>query len=158
MPRGGQALLDPQTKAMLKGHLPGARVSLQPAKDWSIATLHVKDALAHFGPQGAPEVLQAHMDTPDASNALLAAFAGMLAFLNTSLLDQAVLSLRSVGELYPAHARLRLRMLAPPPRAAGEPAAAPAGDAAAASPLDSQQPLVLDGAALSNLEVSSPSD
>jgi hypothetical protein len=149
VPRGGKQLLAPETKAMLKGQLPAASFTPQPADLWGIARLQAPGALAAFGTEGPPPLLAKLLESPREHNAALMAFAGMHEFLRRSLLDKAVLSLRCIEELYPGGATpVAAAAHSEPANGTNE------GDSgAAAAAADCQAPLVLDGAALSNLEV-----
>jgi hypothetical protein len=146
VPRGGKQLLALETKAMLKGQLPAARFTLQPADLWGIARLKVPGALAAFGAEGPPPLLAKLLESPREHNAALMAFAGMHEFLRRSLLDKAVLSLRCIEDLYPGGAT-------PVAAAAHSEPAISTREGATPAAADCQAPLVLDGAALSNLEV-----
>ena len=142
VPRGSKELLSAETKAMIKGLLPGARISLQPSSRWSVAALRKLDVASLFGSAGVPAVLQRHLNVDGEQSAALTAFAGMLAFLQTSLLDQAVLAVHCVEDLYPAGAAVAS-------------AVDEDGDTSMATAAAEEESghLVLDGAALTNLEV-----
>ena len=149
-PRGGRDLLPAATKAMLKAHLPSARFALQPASCWSTARLHKKGAAAELFPDGeVPRALARRLAAPADNAAALAAFAGMHAFLQASMLDSAVLSLKRVEELYPE--------AQDGGSVDAETQAEGGTDAAMAGPEErpaaaALKPLLLDGAALANLE------
>jgi hypothetical protein len=143
LPRGGTYLLQPATKALLKGLLPGARISLQPGSRWNTAALKTGDLLGMFPTGGVPVVLRRYLDDEARHSAALAAFAGMFAFLQASLLDKAVFSAHCVEELYPQAPETPAKV------GAGADTDMVGGERDAAGHL------VLDGAALSNLEVPS---
>lgn len=153
VPKGSRSVLDPGTRAMMKGLLPDARFSLLPAKHWSAAPVRAAGFADSFGSSAVPFVLQEHIDGGEGSAAAVSAFAAMLAFLQRSLLDRAVLSVGVVERLLPRAAADGAVQGSDP---AGTSAAGCSADAqvdAATLPTDPAAPLLLDGPALSNLEV-----
>lgn len=151
----GQHILLPESKSMLKGLLPEARFSLQPAKTWeSGALLADLRQGALFAGQDAPQVLSEAASSPEQNEAMLSAFAGMRAFLKRSMLEDAVLKVGSVERL---PGQLACGSGASAREASGT-VAADAMDADAAPKQGSEDApqgstMVLDASALSNLEV-----
>ena len=150
VPKGARSVLDPGTRAMMKGLLPEARFSLLPARHWSAAPLRAEGFADAFASGTVPAVLQEALDGGEASATALSACAAMLAFLQRSLLDRAVLSAGIVERLLPRAATAEGSATA----GAGEPGGgADAQNSGSATRAEPDAPLVLDGPALSNLEV-----
>jgi hypothetical protein len=146
---------------MLKGLLQAACFTLQPAQQWSTCSLS-KNVFESFKDRAVPPVLKECMDAPQENAAALAAFAAMHAFLRKSLLDRAVLAISRVERLWPQRLRVNMEQAAEAnmntkeagkgkPAADGLAAAHTAESSVILSALDT--PVLLDGAALSNLEV-----
>jgi hypothetical protein len=87
----GEGCLTKETKIMLKGLLPEARFSLQPAIAWDSRTLlDALDEASVFGDQGVPPCVQRLLTDPQLFQAALSAFASMHEFLRRSLMLDAV--------------------------------------------------------------------
>jgi hypothetical protein len=157
IPKGSKAALLPSTKSILKPLLQNACFTLQPAQQWSTCTL-LQDSLSTFKDREVPVVLKEAMDAPRENAAALAAFAAMHAFLRKSLLDQAVLAVGRMERLWlkstktttgpAAKSSLRRNDTEEVRRLASDGLAE--GSSREAVP---DTPALLDGAALSNLEV-----
>jgi hypothetical protein len=141
VPKGAGTLLQPFTKSMLKGLLPDARFALQLATCWDHK--HALQALKQdtLFSQPLPDHLAELQNKPDSHSASLSAMAGMVSYLQRSLLDKAVLS---VGAVLPLDMRRHSTVTA-------------AGDLAIqggqAEDLSLQQSVALDASAFSNLNV-----
>jgi hypothetical protein len=140
VPKGAGTRLQSSTKSMLKGLLPEARFALQRATCWEHE--HALRALKQdtlFAPP-LPDYLAALLNNPDSHSASLSALAGMVSYLQRSLLDKAVLS---VGEVLPLDTRRR--------HSTTPSAADLARDGGLAETPSLQQSVALDASAFSNL-------
>lgn len=139
VPKGSGTLLDSSTKSMLKGLLPDARFALQPAACWDHKhALHALEQDSLFS-QPLPDHLAELQRHPEKHSASLTAMAGMVSYLQRSLLDKAVLA---VGTVVPLDMRRHS-------------AAAPTGGSTSPGAEDRslQESVALDASALTNLHV-----
>lgn len=144
VPKGAGTLLQPATKSMLKGLLPDARFALQPTKCWDHKQALNALKQDSFFSQPLPDNLAELQSNPDGHSASLSAMAGMVSYLQRSMLDKAVLG---VGTVVPLDIRRR-RAAAP---GCDTPGQGDADEATVAASL--QQSVALDASALSNLNV-----
>lgn len=154
VPKGGN-VLSPESKSMLKGLLPDARFSLQPASTWDSGPMLVELRQGTLFPDTkVPAILHDAAQAPEQNEALLRAFAGMQRFLNRSMLADAVLKIGTVESL-PGRPAVGKGMAFNEDKAA----TSPSDNADAPQPQDSEleappgSKMVLDASALSNLEV-----
>eukprot|EP00892_Ulva_mutabilis_P010533 jgi/Ulvmu1/7852/UM004_0083.1 len=145
----GQDILLPESKSMLKGLLPDARFSLQPATSWASESLEadISNGVLFAGAE-PPEVLRDAIAAPEAQKALLCAFAGMRDFLKRSMLEDAMLRV-GVVERLPGQGNSSVGTAG----AADAAAASPTGKAPAAVVSPPGSTMMLDASALSNLEI-----
>lgn len=155
VPKGPRILL-PESKSMLKGLLPDARFSLQPAQNWESDELVTGlNQGSVFAGKDVPLVLREAAAAPERHDAMLRAFAGMRSFLKRSMLEDAVLRVGSVERLPGQHAgRIDCgegQVPATEAAASADEATNPAHISDRDAPRGST--MVLDASALSNLEV-----